>query len=537
MTADGTEPDDGDGATTPDGGRVRRLDDETVDRIAAGEVVTRPESVVKELVENALDAGATTVEIEATAGGIEGIVVRDDGHGMVPADARRAFERHATSKISDAEDVDAVETLGFRGEALPAIADAARVECTTKAGGHRGVRVTADDGIGTRPAGRGVGTTVTVRDLFADRPARRKSLASPRTEFTRISDLVTGYALLRPGVRFRLVHDDNEVFATPGTGSCRDALLAVYDRSLAGQSTLLDATRDGVRVTGVVVHPSVTRSKPSHVYTGVRGRAVDTGAVRSAVVDGYGTTLPSGRYPVAVVDVTVDPTTVDVNVHPAKRSVAFADPDRVATAVETAVGDAIGSADLTRTAESAIDLADSFDTPDGTTFEDTTVIGQFRDLYLLCERDDDLLVIDAHAAPPATVSVDPTTGAAATDHAATLAAAGYEFDRVGDTALRIRAVPAPFGRAATPESIRDVVDALRDGDHDDPREALLADLACHPSIRAGDDLSDDAAHTLLDRLGACDQPYACPHGRPTVLSVDEATLARGFDRQNTRVSE
>jgi DNA mismatch repair protein MutL len=552
--------------------RVHELDPETVDHIAAGEVVTRPVAVVKELVENSLDAGAESVTVTVERGGLDRIRVADDGHGMSEADALLAVERHTTSKIAGVADVSRVRTLGFRGEALPSIAEVARLNLTTKAAadGARGTRVVVEAGEKrTESAGRDVGTTVEVTELFARTPARRKSLAGPKTEFSRISSLVTRYALLRPDVRFRLRHDDRETFATPGTGDPTDALLGVYDRQVAGASTTVEwaASGEGARgeagdiaVSGVVCYPSVTRARPTHVHTAVNGRAVENSDPRQAVVAGYGDLLSTGRYPVAALAVSVPPEQVDANVHPAKERVAFVDSEAVTAAVESAVRDALAGEDLTRTADLAFDLDSSLTPVAGdSTLADVSVIGTFRDLYLLCERDDDLLVVDQHAAhervnferlreavgddvesaaidPPETLRLSADEAATLDANRELLASLGYRVAEFGGTTYRVEAVPAPLGRVEPTAALRDALDALAAGETPaDAREDLLRDLACHPSLKAGDDLSVDEATRLVKRLGACEQPYACPHGRPTVLSLDEATLATAFERGNTRL--
>jgi DNA mismatch repair protein MutL len=551
---------------------IRKLDPETRARIAAGEVVQRPANVVTELIENALDAGADRIEVAVDGDGTDRIRVTDDGRGIPAEAAPLALERHATSKIRDADDLSRAETLGFRGEALPSIATAAgRLELATSAGADPGgVRVVAAGGERTvETAGHPQGTTVEVTDLFSDRPARRKALASPATEFGRISDAVTRYALANPDVRFRLTHDGRETFATPGT-ELTDAVLGIYDRTVAARSTTFDheatPTVDGeqrtVAVAGLLAYPSVTRTRPSHVYTGVNGRGLVVEVLRNAVVDGYGTLLPDGRYPVAAVSVTLPPELVDQNVHPAKRDVSFRDPAAVADAVESAVRDALATTDLRRSGELAMDLETSLAPVDGeeSVFAEADVLGQFRGLYLLCAAGDDLLVVDQHAAhervnyerlrtavgdverrpvdPPETVTLSPAGAAAVESHADALADLGFEIEPFGGTTVRLTAAPAPLGRVADADAFRDAVDTLREGDDpDDVRDDLLTDLACHPSLKAGDELTDEAASRLVERLGACEQPYACPHGRPTVLSIDEETLVRGFERSHTRRGE
>jgi len=547
---------------------MRRLDRETVDRIAAGEVVTRPARVVVELVENALDAGAERIEIEVEGSGTERIRVVDDGAGMSADEAALAVERHTTSKLPDG-DLEAVDTLGFRGEALSSIADVAHLTLTTNDGGARGtqVRMTGGD-VTVDSAGRGRGTTVEVRDLFHNRPARKESLAAPATEFERISDRVAAYALLRPEVAVVLDHDGRRVFATPGSGDFADAALSVYGREVARESTTIDAEASvgvgdrtaTVTVRGLLAYPSVTRAGADHVRVAVNGRPVSVPALRQAVERGYGSLLPGDRHPVTALAVSLPPWAVDPNVHPAKETVALRAADAVADAIETAVSDALSTVDLRRSADVAMDLEAALDPvdTDESTLGDATFVGRFRDLYLLCEARGELLVIDQHAAherinyerlreavesegvpsatlsPPATLSLSPGEVAAVEAHADELARLGFDCEPFGGGTVRVRAVPAPLGRVADADALEPTVAALRAGEAVDRRDDLLADLACHPSLKAGDTLTHDEAAALVERLGACEQPFACPHGRPTVLAIDEAHLAKGFERHPNR---
>ncbi|SEA38470.1 DNA mismatch repair protein MutL [Haloplanus vescus] len=547
---------------------MRRLDRETVDRIAAGEVVTRPARVVVELVENALDAGAERVEIEVAGDGTERIRVVDDGRGMSESEAPMAVERHTTSKLPDG-DLTGVDTLGFRGEALASIADVARLTLTTNDGGRRGTRVRVDgDDVSVADAGRGRGTTVEVRDLFYNRPARKESLAAPATEFEQLSERVSAYALLRPEVAVVLEHDGQRVFATPGSGDPVDAALAVYGREVARESTTLDAETtlsvDGrelaVRIRGLLAYPSVTRAASEHTRLAVNGRPVAVPSLRRAVERGYGSLLPNDRHPVAALDVSLPPEAVDQNVHPTKQTVALRAADAVASAVEDAVADALETADLRRSADVAMDLDAALGPVEreSSRLGDATFVGQFRDLYLLCEAGDELLVIDQHAAhervnyerlrdaldgteapsatldPPVTRALSPSEVAAVERYADELSALGFDCDPFGGGTVRIRAVPAPFGRVADADALETTLAALREGGDADPRDELLADLACHPSLKAGDTLDCDDAAALVERLGACEQPFACPHGRPTVLALDETHLANAFERHPRR---
>ncbi|WP_128905351.1 DNA mismatch repair endonuclease MutL [Halorubrum amylolyticum] len=341
---------------------IERLDEQTVQRIAAGEVVERPASVVKELIENSLDAGATRVSVSVEAGGTEGVRVRDDGVGIPPDQLEAAVAEHATSKIGDIEDLDrGVGTLGFRGEALYTVGAVSRLTVRSRPpGADAGAEITVEGGeVGeVRPAGCPEGTTVAVEDLFYNTPARKKFLKRIATEFDRINTVVTGYALANPDVAVSLEHDGRETFATEGNGDLRSTVLAVYGREVAaamvdvewepdgGEADGSDATAESadppVRgVTGLVSHPETTRSTREYLATYVNGRFVTASALREAVLDAYGGQLAPDRYPFAVLFVEVPPGDVDVNVHPRKLEVRFDEEPAVREAVEDAVEEAL----------------------------------------------------------------------------------------------------------------------------------------------------------------------------------------------------
>lgn len=324
-------------------GRIKVLDPETVNLVAAGEVVERPASVVKELVENAFDAGATLVEVVVAGKGLETITVADNGCGIAEEDLLLAFERHATSKISSGADLERIETLGFRGEALPSIAAVSRVTLKTRVPGALGGSLVVVEGgrvVDFRPAGAPQGTTVTVRDLFYNTPARRKFLASWRTESAYLTDAVIRLALARPDVSVRLIHGGREVFRTPGTGLAA-AIRAVYGETVAGALVPVRAEADGIKVEGFVGRPALVRTTRRWQTLLVNGRYVKHAGLTAAVYEAYGTLLPSGKHPFFVLHLTLDPGAVDVNVHPQKLTVRFNREREVAGLVRGAVKQAL----------------------------------------------------------------------------------------------------------------------------------------------------------------------------------------------------
>ncbi|WP_277540016.1 DNA mismatch repair endonuclease MutL [Haloarcula laminariae] len=328
---------------------IRQLDERTVERIAAGEVVERPASVVKELVENAVDADADRVTVSVADGGRAGIRVTDDGVGMARDAVERAVEQHTTSKIRDIEDLEGgVGTLGFRGEALHAIGAVSRMTITTRPReGSAGTELVVEGGEVTSvgPAGCPEGTSIEIEDLFYNVPARRKYLKQAATEFAHVNTIVTSYALANPDVAVTLEHDGRETFATTGQGDLRETVMSVYGREVAESMIAVDGKDlpggplSGV--TGLVSHPETTRAGREYLSTYVNGRYVRAKTAHDAVVDAYGTQIAPDRYPFAVLFLDVPAGDVDVNVHPRKMEVRFVDDEGVREQVRTAVEDAL----------------------------------------------------------------------------------------------------------------------------------------------------------------------------------------------------
>jgi len=322
---------------------IRVLPEALAIKIAAGEVIERPASVVKELLENALDAGARRIVVELEEGGLRLIRVSDDGEGMSAEDAPLAFTRHATSKISDEADLTRIVTLGFRGEALPSIAVVAAVELTTRARGTAvGVRVRTEAGavVEVREAGAAEGTSVTVRELFAPVPARRKFLKSAATELGHVVELVTRQSLAATGVHFRLLHGGRELAVYPPVASVEERVRQVLGRDRTQGGRVFAAERLGVALKGFVLSPHVSFASGRYLYTFVNGRAVRDRALTHAVVEAYASLIPRGRWPGAVVLLELPPGDVDVNVHPAKHEVRF----RLAHVVHDSVVSAVHQA-------------------------------------------------------------------------------------------------------------------------------------------------------------------------------------------------
>jgi DNA mismatch repair protein MutL len=425
--------------------RVRRLPDALVDQIAAGEVVERPASVVKELVENALDAGAARVRVDLRDGGAALVAVSDDGTGMGPEDARLALERHATSKLRSADDLRAIASFGFRGEALPAIASVSRLRLRTRpAEAAEGIEIVVDHGrqVLERAAGGAAGTRIEVADLFSGVPARRKFLKRPATEWSHSAEWLVRAALVRPDVHFDVVRDGKSAFVWPAVADPRERIAAALSEREAEAMLPVECERAEFRVSGFASRPDVHRRTAAGLYLAVNGRPVRDRLLRHALVEVYRDWLPRGRFPTAVLELSVPPDAVDVNVHPAKWEVRFVDPRAVHSVLFTALRTAIETRGWLGGASSAAPLAGgpsrggswaepsafsprsrserhtepapgdwllaerpeperdpaAAGAPAPFRFSDLRVVGQLLTTYLLVEDKHGLLLVDQHAA-------------------------------------------------------------------------------------------------------------------------------------------
>ena len=570
-------------------GKVAILPLDVQGQIAAGEVVERPASVVKELVENALDAGARHVDVRLAGGGLELIAVRDDGEGMSADDAVLAFARHATSKLARAEDLPGVTTLGFRGEALPSIAAVARVRLVTRRAGDAGASAVEADVAGARAAGAAgaaPGTTVEVRALFADTPARRKFLRTAATEVGHVVDALTRLAVASPAAGFRLEHDGREVLALPPVREPRQRLVQVLGRERAADLVAVEAASGGYALDGFLAPPRTTVGSARLVWTYVAvgrpgaGRWVRDRLLLRAVLDGYESLLLRGRYPVAVLFLGVPPGDVDVNVHPAKLEVRFRRPAAVhqlivpalrtrltaalapgpapARAPEWTVAEPPPAYAAGGAAAPAAGEQPGLWAAAGRGFASLRFIGQIFDGYLLCEGDGRVVLIDQHAAHervvferlraeqraggvardpllvPETIELPAPDAAALAEHADVLAEAGLEGEPFGERTFLLRTVPrlvrgrdvGALVRALAAELAEDGASAAAERATD----AALATVACHSVVRVGQRLDAAEVHALLAAMDGVEISAHCPHGRPVAAELARAQLEALFRR-------
>lgn len=569
---------------------IRRLPPEISGKIAAGEVIERPASVVRELLDNALDAGARRIDVAVEQGGKALIEITDDGHGIPPDQVALAVERHSTSKLTSVDDLARIRTLGFRGEALASVAAVAELTLrSVTAEGQPGREVLARDErvIEERPVGGARGTRVTVRGLFRTIPARLEFLKAERTELGHIVAAVTRAALGHPHVAFRLHDGHRERVRTPGDGDLRTALLAIYGATLVDQLIELPPGQT-LGIDGFISQPHLQRSSRADIALFVNGRWVSDRLLSAAVSEAYRSVMPTGRFPVIVLNLTIPPEEVDVNVHPSKAEVRFRRSGEVFRRLSATVRRALASA--TEIAPARLDrpVVDQFFFPTGAARWESgpppptrhlgagggtsappddqqpepapglrspvmRPLGQVENTYIVAAGPRGLYLIDQHAAherilferlsangeAPTQRLLDPTSvdlSAEESDwvaaHADDLQRLGFDVTPFGPAAWLLRAVPSALGRIDAATYLREVVAEAQTPDFQRLAAAdrLRWSLACGAAIKSGAPLAFDEMSALIRDLEACDLGLTCPHGRPTVILLSRELLDREFGR-------
>ncbi len=637
--------------------RVALLSEAVASQVAAGEVVERPASLVKELVENSLDAKARSIEVAIQRGGIALVRVIDDGHGMDRDDALLCLERHATSKIRTGQDLAAIATLGFRGEALPSIASVSRFRLATREpGALAGTEVLVNGGrIETvRDAGDAPGTSIEVRSLFYNLPARRKFLRAEATEAAHVEAQLHLLAIAHPAVRFVYLRDGKNVFQLPAVTRLLDRIRDLCGEEDAGELTAIEVPPiNGIRITGFLGRAGVSRSTRSGQRVFINGRAVDNGIVGQALREGYHTALMKGRYPVTYLFIEMDPAAVDVNVHPAKREVRFREPSVVREALVTTVrrtleagrvewtrsfhqpplqtqtapvpakeleprlpppsplveapaapkmpatapylpaaepacisikpaeeilpaaaGPAFTPTEQTGQAPSLTDTLFALNTP-GRDFpvqdrreaqlrpraanDPFNLLGVLGRLYVLMENANGLVLVDQHAAHerilfedlrrrlenneiisqklllPHTLQLPPRDADWLRQHVGTLQKMGIGLEDFGSGTFLLDSLP-PFLDVDEPLAlVREIIDSLQGLNSGTSRvrmgEDVIAKTVCRHAVKANDKLRERELIRLIEDLLACELPYCCPHGRPTMIQLSYAELERKFGRR------
>ena len=596
-------------------GKIHQLDTQTANMIAAGEVVERPMGVVKELVENAIDAGSTRITVSVIDGGMTKITVRDNGIGMDSEDALNAFKRHATSKIKGQNDLFDIHTLGFRGEALPSIASVSKVTLTTS-DGNDSTRVQIEYGeiknAGNYPCDEG--TEISVEGLFYRTPARLKHLKSGSYENTLIQDVIVKFAFSYPSIAFTFISNDRISFQTTGKGNLLEVIYQAWGREAGENAIAVDFSDYDYHVTGYIVKPSLTRVSRNCMHVFLNGRMVRTFRLYKSILDGYEDFIVKGRNPLVVLNIEMDPQLLDVNVHPSKWEVRISKENQLEYLIKDNIREALKSTILAPVAEvkAAVQKVSVepifFDTnsalvtpfvakkevtvtpvvetkPSETIKEENikpviqeeikeekiieekeiqheklpemTVIGQLHEKFILCSTEKGLAILDQHACqervhyeellqkldettPVMMELLVPISILAGNDLVervdeinASISDMHFQFEPFGRDTFIVRSVPMWMKEVEEERFLQDVIDNFkndRDSKYARMEKKKIATMACHSSIRFNRTLSLDEMKEVVKQLYKCQNPYHCPHGRPTFIILDEKELTKEFLR-------
>jgi DNA mismatch repair protein MutL len=574
---------------------IQVLPSEVASQIAAGEVVERPASVVKELVENALDAKATHIAITIEEAGRKLIEVSDNGLGIPADELALAVARHATSKLHTSDDLFRIATLGFRGEALASIASVSRFTITSRPkDAEMGARLRIEAGVPgeAQAIGAPAGTVVRVEDLFHNVPARLKFLKKDATERRQIDALVARYAIAYPHVRFQLEQENRVALQTSGAGDGREVLASMYTPEIARQMLEVDTEYEDLSVKGYISPTDITRASRRELTFFVNGRWVQDASLSAAIVQAYHTMLMVGRFPLAVLFIAMPPEQLDVNVHPAKSEVRFRQGDQVFSGVQRAVRRALlaytpvptlhGQArwrlpspdEISSVATDPAWQIDAEESQSPETVQSDAqprmpqdgvpllrVVGQVGAAYVIAEGPDGLYLVDQHAAhervlfekllaqhkekqihsqkllEPESVEVSNEASALLTEQLPLLANLGFEVEPFGPNTFKVRAIPALLLGSDPKTALRAIIEDFEEDEtplQNETEARIIARVCKRAAVKAGQTLSPDEQRALLKDLEACQSPRTCPHGRPTMIHLSIDLLERQFGRRGAR---
>ncbi|MEE9554314.1 MAG: DNA mismatch repair endonuclease MutL [candidate division Zixibacteria bacterium] len=573
---------------------IKVLPEGLIDRIAAGEVIENPASVIKELLENSLDASAKNLEISVSQGGKEEILIVDDGEGIPKDQVEIAFLRHATSKIKSFEDLLKTGTMGFRGEAMPSISSISIMELSTCSKDENvGTRIRFEGGKQTHfgPAPPKIGCSISVRNLFYNVPARRKFLKSENSEKRKISETIRRYVIGRPDVGFKISYDGKTKSSFPPTDDHRGRLAEVWGRNIAEKLLPVDLDTGGpVRVFGFISPPDISRGNRGEIFFFVNGRPVIEKAMFGAIAASYEGALPRGQYPYAAVFLDIDPGFVDINVHPAKIEVRFSDTGYIFATLKNALKNAIslpigipfrkpdfadesGKIPFERARKDLFaGIPVSQDTFVPSVISDEIVekenVGetlpdgidhpfQIFNTYIVARKGDEIIILDQHTVHErvlfektlesinnrpspsqkllfeSRVKLTPEEFGLVGELEAMLEKAGFEIRPFGDNEVILSGVPQEFTRVSPETAIKELLVSFLTyrENGEEAKSALAAAVACKAAVKAGDKLSEPQMRGLYSDLLRCKEPFRCPHGRPTVAALNRNDLERIFLRK------
>ena len=578
--------------------KIRVMSENLANKIAAGEVVEKVASVIKELVENSIDAGATNIKVNLLDGGLKEITVIDDGSGMEAEDARLAFQRHATSKIYKDDDLFFINTLGFRGEALPSIASVSEVKLTTcsgEVGTH--IHIKGGELIKEEASDARRGTMISVTNLFFNTPARLKYLKSENTELANCVSFIEKLSLSKPNIAFTLTNNERVVVKTSGSGNLHKTIHEIYGLNVSSKMIEVKATSDDFDIQGFICKPEILKSNRNHMITFVNDRVVRNNDINRAINDAYYTYKPDSKYPIVVLNIYTDPTLVDVNIHPTKQDIKMSKLNVLYNLIYNTLKDALYKTLLIpdaivnkeyneikndyienfvkETTRDIEGIQTEFNLSDVSSLieeekKETVIInpemkelvlypvGAAHGTYIIAENEDGVYLIDQHAAQerinyekylkalkekevsstamliPINIELSSSEFLELKNHLEVLSDLGFLIEEFGINTFSIKEHPTWLIQGYEEESIRKIIDIIitNKGEFDRVKfnENLAITLACKMSIKANMHISHEAMEELLNALVKCDNPYNCPHGRPTIIKFTIYDLERMFKR-------
>ncbi len=589
---------------------IKVLDQETINKIAAGEVIERPSSVVKELVENAIDAGATAITVEIKDGGISLVRVTDNGSGIAKDDIPLAFLRHSTSKIKSIEDLMNVSSLGFRGEALSSIAAVSQVELITKTSeDFSGCRYIIEGGeeVSLEEVGAPEGTTFIVRNLFYNTPVRRKFLKTAATEAGYVSSLIEHLSLSHPDISFRFISNNQNKLHTSGNMNLRDIIYGVYGRDITGNLIEISGKTQDIEISGFIGKPVICRGNRSYENYYINGRYIKSGIITKAIEEAYKGYIMPHNYPFTAIHFKINPSILDVNVHPTKMELRFSKNEFVYSFVldtvrntlrsgelaaqvklhETPVSPVIEnkkspqkfkerlpepfelkrSMNLIREDNKAAEYAKKtvepvqtslFDSPlmEAKSPDEYRIIGQLFGTYWLIEYGDKFYMMDQHAAhekilyerfmkhlkekdmdtqmimPPVIIELTMQQENAYRQHKKAFERLGFEIEEFGGGSYKVTGLPAGLPNVNLKQMMIDMIDGLTSDSHTDLDVITerVATMSCKAAVKGSNKLSFEEAGELIQELMQAENPYNCPHGRPTLIVMSKYEVERKFKR-------
>ena len=589
--------------------KIQIMDEILANKIAAGEVVEKTMNVVKELVENAIDAQSDEIKIELIDSGVKEVKVTDNGIGMDQEDAKLAFSRHATSKLKNLDDLFNIESLGFRGEALPSIASVSNIELKTS-NGERGTYLTLSGGKDMRIKDSDLqkGTTITVKDLFYNTPVRLKYLKNLYVELANITDYVNKMALSYPNIKFTLINNGKILLDTDGKGDLRKVIYQIYGADVTKKMIEISGENDDYYIHGYISYPEMQKSNRNAITTLVNGRVIKNNELNKIITDAYHTYIPKDKFPIIVLNIDVDPILIDINIHPTKMDIKFSKMDTLKELVYDEITRQLEKLTLipnisTRTEEAVrettIPLYQAFhnDTKEEPKYEETVLDFSVADTlpeedipqqdsieekietkteeeprkarikpmiprgvvyltYIIAENEDGMYIIDQHAAAerinyekvlkslkekeqpvdlliPIKIELTSNEFLIIRNHLDMLKECAFVIEEFGDNTIIVRSHPNWIPENIAEECIRKVIDIVvskENFDFDQFVWRMAATIACRMSIKANDYLSYEDQVWLLDNLRYCDNPFTCPHGRPTIITYTRYELEKLFKR-------